>query len=423
MKRPSPRLLAGAALGVVALGAAVWFGLRPARGEALVLYGNVEVREVPVSFRQGGRIARILVEEGAQVAEGQLLAQLDTATLEDALASADADVGVAQAEAARIAAPSRAQEIASAAASVRQAQAALSQNAGLLDQNAAALAQAAAQVQQAGAAARQQAENLDQLDAVLSNLETDCARQQSLVPSGSVSERTRDAVCAQRDGARAQRDAAVAQRDAADAAVRSALAAREAVAAQRAQTLGAREGLAAGLDSSRQTLSLRQEGPRATDVASGAARVEQAQAARRRAQTALADSQLVAPSAGVVIARSQEPGALVQAGTPVVSLSLGAPVHVRAYVGETDLGRVAPGTRVEVISDSSTDVWQSTVGFAAPRAEFTPKSVETEDLRTDLVYRIRVVVPGDPAGATARLLPGMPVTIRLAAPTRSGTRP
>ena len=77
---------------------------------------------------------------------------------------------------------------------------------------------------------------------------------------------------------------------------------------------------------------------------------------------------------------------------PVYSLSLRDPVYVRAYVGEPDLGKSRRAPKVEVATDSSDKRYQGKVGYISPRAEFTPKSVETTDLRTDLVYRLRVVV-------------------------------
>src|SRR3546814_11408306 len=83
---------------------------------------------------------------------------------------------------------------------------------------------------------------------------------------------------------------------------------------------------------------------------------------------------------------------MVASQSTVYSLSLDAPVYVRAYVGEPDLGRIAPGTRVRVRNDSSDKVYQGQIGFISPRAEFTPKTVETTDLRTDLVYRLRIVI-------------------------------
>ena len=93
----------------------------------------------------------------------------------------------------------------------------------------------------------------------------------------------------------------------------------------------------------------------------------------------------------------------------VYTLSLRDPVYVRAYVSEPDLGRIAPGTPVSVRTDSSRKVYQGHIGFISPRAEFTPKSVETTDLRTDLVYRLRIIV----TDADSWLHQGMPVTVTV----------
>ncbi|MCU0882281.1 MAG: HlyD family efflux transporter periplasmic adaptor subunit [Hyphomonadaceae bacterium] len=419
MAMPGKRTLAILGLaGVVAAGATGWAILRPKGPEALTLYGNVEARDVPVAFRQGGRIAEILVEEGASVTAGQVLARLETSTFDDALAAANAEIGVAEAELARISAPARPQEIAQAAAGVDQARAALTQNSASLAQNAANLRQAEASVAQTAAAQRQADAALRQAEAVLANAQTDYERQQSLVGDGSVSERTRDAALERRNVARAQRDAAAAQRDTAASQAASAAAGRDAVLAQRQSALGARDGLEAGLNAASQSLSLRREGARAVDIQGGRARVAAADASRQRVARALDDTDLRAPSDGVILSRMAEPGALVQAGTPVVSLGLGAPVYVRAYVDAPNLGRVGPGTTLEVRSDTSDTVWTGQVGFVSPRAEFTPKTVETEDLRTDLVYRIRIVIPGDGRQDGVTLLPGMPVTVRL--PARAG---
>lgn len=76
------------------------------------------------------------------------------------------------------------------------------------------------------------------------------------------------------------------------------------------------------------------------------------------------------------------------------------------------MGEVPPGTEVTVISDSSGRTYTGVVGFVSPRAEFTPKTVQTETLRTELVYRLRIRV----TDADDRLLQGMPVTIRLRRP-------
>ena len=157
-------------------------------------------------------------------------------------------------------------------------------------------------------------------------------------------------------------------------------------------------------------LKLLEAGFRAEDIATAAAQVAQAQATYASAKLRLEDTQLTAPAAGIVLTRALEPGAIVSAGATVLSLSLEQPVWVRAYVPESDLGRVPPGTKVLVTTDGQPNrSLHGTVGFVSPRAEFTPKSVETPELRTSLVYRLRVVV----ADSDGSLRQGMPVTVTI----------
>jgi HlyD family secretion protein len=157
-------------------------------------------------------------------------------------------------------------------------------------------------------------------------------------------------------------------------------------------------------------LKLLEAGYRDEEIAAAKARVSQAQAARDAAALRLEDTELKAPSDGVVLTRAQEPGAIVQTGATVMSLSLENPVWVRAYVHEEELGNVPPGTAVLLATDSRPDrKFHGKVGFVSPRAEFTPKSVETPKLRTSLVYRMRIVVD-DSDGS---LRQGMPVTVTL----------
>jgi HlyD family secretion protein len=96
--------------------------------------------------------------------------------------------------------------------------------------------------------------------------------------------------------------------------------------------------------------------------------------------------------------------------TPVFTVALNDPVWARAYVSETDLGKVFPGMRGEILTDSfpgkSYEGW---VGFISPTAEFTPKQVETTELRSKLVYRLRVLV----CNPQNELRLGMPVTVTL----------
>jgi len=149
-------------------------------------------------------------------------------------------------------------------------------------------------------------------------------------------------------------------------------------------------------------------GPRAEEIAGARAEVAAAEARVAAIGTRLEDAVLTAPDDGVILTRLREPGAIVGAGAAVYALSLQQPVWVRAYMPEPDLGRIAPGMAALVWSDSRPDdPYAGHVGFISPTAEFTPRSVETPDLRSDLVFRFRVVVEDDGAG----LRQGMPVTV------------
>lgn len=166
----------------------------------------------------------------------------------------------------------------------------------------------------------------------------------------------------------------------------------------------------ARLTSLKENLSLIEAGFRAEDIAQARADLQQAEAALAIAQLQVKDSVLTAPSDGVILTRAQEAGAILQAGATVFTLSLVNPVWVRAYVNEPDLGRIHPGSKVTVFTDSSkTKHYEGQIGFISPTAEFTPKSVETPELRTSLVYRLRIVVSNPDEG----LRQGMPVTIKL----------
>ena len=166
----------------------------------------------------------------------------------------------------------------------------------------------------------------------------------------------------------------------------------------------------AALAASREQLALELRGSRIEDIEAQEATVASAQARLEKAQTALADATLLAPSKGIISVRAREPGAIVQAGQTVYTLTLNEPVWIRAYVSQPRLGRIKPGMPVKVTIDSMPGrQYDGTVGFISPEAEFTPKTVETPELRTQLVYRIRIRVDDADPG----LRQGQPVTIKL----------
>jgi HlyD family secretion protein len=124
----------------------------------------------------------------------------------------------------------------------------------------------------------------------------------------------------------------------------------------------------------------------------------------------LGDATLVAPMNAVVRSRLVEPGDMASPQRPALSLAITDPKWVRAYVTETELGQVHPGMKAGVTVDAfAKRSFPGWVGFISPVAEFTPKSVETTDLRTSLVYEIRVFVT-DPDD---ELRLGMPATVHL----------
>ena len=179
--------------------------------------------------------------------------------------------------------------------------------------------------------------------------------------------------------------------------------------------LARRDQSAARLRASQEALGLAVEGFRQEDIAAARAALGAALARRDQAKTQVQDAQLLAPSPGVILTRALEPGAILKVGSPVYTLSLTETLYVRAYVSEASLGRVVPGTAVRVRTDSTERAFSGQVGFVSPRAEFTPKTVETPELRTDLVYRLRIVV----ADPDPSLRQGMPVTVEV--PTPAGT--
>jgi HlyD family secretion protein len=166
----------------------------------------------------------------------------------------------------------------------------------------------------------------------------------------------------------------------------------------------------ARLHSGREALRLMRAGFRTEDIDAARAQLAEREAALQVAKRQLADSDLVAPSRGVVLSRVREAGAIVAAGETVFVLSLTDPVWVRSYVSEMDLGRIKPGMEVSVRIDTpGAPPLKGRIGFISTTAEFTPKTVETRELRTALVYRIRIIV----ADAGDILRQGMPVTVSV----------
>lgn len=164
-------------------------------------------------------------------------------------------------------------------------------------------------------------------------------------------------------------------------------------------------------------LKLVQEGPREERISEARARVQQAKAARALAEIRLGYATLNSPLSGVVLSKNAEPGEYVAPGTPVITVGELDKPWLRAYINETDLGRVKLGQRVLVKTDTYPDKrYEGKLSFIASQAEFTPKNVQTEKERVKLVYRIKVEIPNP----NMELKPGMPADAEiLLAPSAS----
>jgi HlyD family secretion protein len=325
-------------VGMVALAIAALatrgFGLfAPRAPKVLALSGNVDIRQVDLGFRLGGRIAAIPEEEGARVTLGETLAQLDSQPLKDQLAVDEAQIASTSAQLEKQRNGNRSQDIGQAEA------------------------------------------RLAELRAQRVKAQEDLDRRATLVASGAIS--------------KAVFESTRAQLLAADAQVQGA----------------------------EQSLSLQRAGARREDILAAQAQRAQAVAQRDKTLNDMADSDLHAPNDGVILTRAREPGAIVQTGETVLTLTIDRPMRVRAYVDENDLGRISAGMAVEVSVDSAARLYHGSIGYIAPTAEFTPKTVQTRDLRADLVYRLRVIIDDPDDG----LRQGQPVTVSIPAarPARS----
>lgn len=170
------------------------------------------------------------------------------------------------------------------------------------------------------------------------------------------------------------------------------------------------EGSRARVREARERLKLLRSGPRTETIDQARARLRTAEAALGLAETRLGYADLLSPVSGLVLSKNIEPGEQVAAGTPVITVGVLDDVWVRAYISETDLGRVKVGQQATVTTDTYPGKkYRGHVSFISPEAEFTPRNVQTEKERVKLVYRIKVVIPN----RERELKPGMPADVEI----------
>ncbi|MGA8481664.1 MAG: secretion protein HlyD [Chthoniobacterales bacterium] len=314
---------------LLVLAGAGWLAYRQfagTRADKLIVHGNVDIRQVNLGFRVGGRLKEMKPEEGDVVQAGDVIAVLDDGPYQDQVHLAEAQVAQAHASYTKMVNGFRLEEIEQARAQLAQAKA--------------------------------------NYDNALRTFEREDKLRQTHVISQS------------------DYDAATSSRDSLKAMVQSAQA----------------------------NLNLELAGNRQEDIDNAKAQLDNAQANLDNAKRNLTDCQLRASVDGVVITRAVEPGTIVATSTIVYSICETSPVWIRTYVDEGDLGRIYPGMKALVYNDTYPNhPYTAQVGFISPVAEFTPKNVETRELRSDLVYRLRVILEKP----DRYVRQGMPVTLQL----------
>jgi HlyD family secretion protein len=354
---------------------------------SLMVSGNIEVTDAQLGFKIPGRLAERLVDEGRPVTSGQVIARLESTDQELAVAAAEANVRLAQSTLDELLAGSRPQDISRAAAQVEQARAGLDQLLSGSRTQEIADAQAALDRAQAALQAAQ-----TQLDLARSDYD----RYTSLYDEGVVSASEYDRMRTQFELAQSGVEQAQAQVTSAEEKLSLVqVGPRPEQIEQARAMLGQAQ---AGYD-------LVLEGPRTETIQQAQARLDIANEALAQARQMLEYTQLKAPFDGIVMSKAAEPGEYLNPGSPVVTIADLATVYLRAYINETDLGRIALGQNVQVRTDSYPGkVYQGVISYISNQAEFTPKSVQTLEERVKLVYLIKVEL----ANPNQELKPGMP---------------
>ncbi|MBI2202881.1 MAG: efflux RND transporter periplasmic adaptor subunit [Candidatus Rokubacteria bacterium] len=359
-----------AAVGLTATWAARRFG---APDRDLHVTGTIEGTQVDVSAKVAGRIVELPVRDGQRVESGQLIARLEAAELEADVHRAAAAVRTATARLRELQAGTRAEEI-------REAEA--------------RAARAEAQLRDLLAGARQP--EIEQARAALRNAtatrdwtERDYRRARELF--------AKDLVAAQEvDRAKQAYEVALANEQ--SARERAALV----EAGPRAHEV---EAARAEVRAANERVSLLRAGPRPEAVDAARAQVAEARATVELARARLAEARLVAPIAGVVLRKNVERGETVTPGTSIVTLLDPNDLWLRAFVPETDVGRIRVGQPAAVTVDAFPErAFPGAISEIASEAEFTPRNVQTKKERVNLVFRVKIALPN----RDGVLKPGLP---------------
>lgn len=372
MAKPKRTILAGGLILVILLTGGFWIfrWLQDRSASVIKVSGNIELTQVNISFKIPGKLIERLVDEGAHIKKGDLIARLDQ---EQLLRQRDKVI------ASRDGAQSRLTQLLTA---IEYNRASLKEQ---IEQRQAELKNAEANLRDLLSGSRlPEIENakaaVDRAKAELARSENDWKRAQKLYQNEDISTSDFDAF-------KNRFEAAVAQHKQAEEQLKLVLEGprKETIESARAQVNRAEATLRLAESGRLDLKRLEQE----KEIRK--AEIAQTEADRGVIGSQLNDSVALAPIDGVVLVKSAEPGEVLAAGTTVVTIGdLGKP-WLRAYINERDLGRIKLGNRVKVTTDSfAGKVYWGQVSFIASEAEFTPKQIQTAEERVKLVYRIKI---------------------------------
>lgn len=313
---------------LILLGVGIWFmkgkfhDSFAAENKGMVLYGNVDNRQVQLSFQLPERILELYPEEGTLVRKGEMLGSLDPVRIENEIMAAKATIDIRE-------------------ASLRAAESGLKkiQNGTRIEYIAMA---------KAGLAA---------LNARYKNAQIETNRSNQMYKENIITKREQEKY---------------------ESEYQFYKGAIEAVQSMLARLI---------------------KGELPEDIDIQQANVDRARAELLQAQSnlkileqKLADTKLYAPDDGIIQNRIHEPGEMVSPQAPVLTMSVISPKWVRTYIRERDLMKVRIGDMADLHFDGAEQVFQGRIGYISSSAEFTPKNIETEELRSNLVYEVRIYV-------------------------------
>jgi HlyD family secretion protein len=358
---------------LVAVGSFVYLGQRRQHARELYYSGTIEATKAELGFQISGRVKRVLVDEGQEAENGQILAELDEAEFRARRDQAQAQLNrsvqtLKQLETVlELYKNTLPAEVTRAEAGVKALKAKLDElESGFRQQE-----------------VERSRLSLDAARFTMEEARKDKIRLDNLYRGGIVSEKERDAAELKFETAFKEYERAKEAVDLMKEGFR-----KESIQAARAN-------LAEGQAVLKQTKSnLKRIEVTEMEVEAARAQVQASRAALELTEIQVSHTKLTAPFIGIITSRNVEPGEVVSPGREVISLSDLSTVDLKVFVDETEIGRIKPGQEVDVKTDTFPNkVYKGRVSFISPEAEFTPKIIQTHKERVKLVYLVKIAIP------------------------------